>query len=180
MQRDSQTARWWRQDRDGRWYTSVDAESWEPVGLPPPPPLSDVLPVDVAVFEAVTEHLRHDLRMSWEHAALFTLIQGALLSVLAGVAGDDGVVEVETLNVLSGSGAVLAVYWGVVAWSRKRLIGRWRQEVRAVDFAIDRFQTYIHVEDWVAGGPLRGPVKLVSFLPWFIVVGWAVLWAALR
>jgi hypothetical protein len=132
--------------------------------------------VDREVFRTVSEHFRHDLRAFWEHSTFFMGIEAGLIAVFVATTSSDHRNDIEAI-VFAIFGVVVAFFWWYVGRRRAQLIERWRDNVIAIDRAIDRHQFYVELERGVRGSRFGGPTKFTRHLPWLVIIAWPILLA---
>ena len=185
---------WWAQQPDGKWMSwksSKDqAGQWEPGSRPDPPectcpdlPCKDVTTprfvsvedyssADLVLLKSAVDQLRFVTTMFWQQANFFTVIQGALLSVVASQFLYRGSHKLPPLIFLSAVGLGLAVFWACVARKRVRIIDKWTDQVRHIDQEVDRHLAYerAHERRWY-----QKPTHITQVLPCLLALAWIAL-----
>jgi hypothetical protein len=131
--------------------------------------------VDLAVYKAVGEHFRQDLREFWVKSNFYLLIQAGLLSVFVSISNRTSRPELAISIMLILLGEVLAVVWFLVARGSLIWIRLWRDQIIAIDEVIDRHQRYSKVEREVKQKPFSSPSHLTQLLPLVFCLAWLAL-----
>ncbi|XVV17178.1 hypothetical protein ACQP2X_23215 [Actinoplanes sp. CA-131856] len=127
--------------------------------------------LDIEVFKVVAEHYRQDLREYWVRNNMYLLITGILVSVFASLGSKEGYGLA-----LPAFGLLVSIFWFAVARGSTRWLQVWRDELCAIDHAVDRFQVYHRVEQrGRMNGKLRSPSWVTQFLPLVVSAGWLTL-----
>jgi hypothetical protein len=128
---------------------------------------------DLEVFKVVVGHFQHNLTIYWTHSNFFIVIQAALVSVYAGLGSLPG--RHSTVQALGAFGLIVSLFWYWVSFARWTLIERWRQEVKRLDVALDRYLVFFWVETQVENRALEIPAFVGLFLPPLIALAWIAL-----
>jgi len=136
------------------------------------------LSMDIAVFRAITDHYRQDLREFFTRSNFYLAVQGALLSAL-GIR--DAPVSAFDYIVTSGiivAGLVLAFFWCFVAFGGVFWIRLWRTEVRELSREYSNTKSYQRMENFAEDNPHKSPEEITKYLPWLFVLFWLIFAAA--
>ena len=127
---------------------------------------------DLAVFQALWEHYRQDLREYWVRSNLYLVVQALLLSVFVGTSdlSDSDLTDL-TRIVLAGVGFVVAGMWYYVLRGSLSWLDAWREQVERVDREVDRFAAFAEVEGGLRRA--RSPAAVSQFLPLVFIAAWA-------
>lgn len=131
---------------------------------------------DLEIFRIVTEHFRQDLELFWTRTNFYLVAEAALLSVLFAIWSGDPERNDKLLGLgICIVGLIIAVYWAVVLRGALYWIRQWRQQVIKIDRVVNRFQSYVHIENHVNNSPLLSPSFVTSSLPMIFLVIWLIL-----
>ncbi len=130
---------------------------------------------DLAVYKAVGEHFRQDLREFWVKSNFYLLIQAGLLSVFVSISNRTSRSELAISITLILLGEVLAGVWFLVARGSLIWIRHWRDQIIAIDEVVDRHQRYSTIERGVKQRPFSSPSHLTQFLPLVFCLVWLAL-----
>ncbi len=136
------------------------------------------LSMDIAVFRAITDHYRQDLREFFTRSNFYLAVQGALLSAL-GIR--DAPVSAFDYIVTSGiivAGLVLAFFWWLVACGSVFWIKLWREEVRELSGKYSSTESYKRMEEIAIAKPHKSPEVITKYLPWLFALIWLIFAAA--
>ncbi len=192
---------WWFQKPNGTWMRykpgkDPGKDQWVPTSkLPPPPPrcedvatqrrpsVEDFSNADLELLKSVVDQHRFVTNMFWQQANFFTVIQSALLSVVAALFIKKGADHPMTFLLLSILGMGLAVFWGLIALNRVRIIDEWNKRVEHLDEEVDRHRVYKSVKRAIEGDEKKWykppiwyipPTHMTRFLPWLLALAWIV------
>ena len=132
----------------------------------------EVSGADLAVFQALWEHYRQDLREYWVRSNLYLVVQALLLSVFVGTSdlSDSNLTDL-TRIVLTCVGLVVAAMWYYVLRGSLSWLNAWREKLERVDREVDRFAAFAEVEG--ALRRTRSPAAVSQFLPLVFIAAWA-------
>lgn len=139
---------------------------------------SGIRETDIAVFEAVTDHFKQDIREFFTRSNFYLAVQGALLSAVVIRKIPETTFEhiINTGIVIAGLSIVY--FWWRVAEGSFFWINTWRQEVRFLSREISRFHSYDKMERIAQENPDKSPEGLTKVLPRLFALLWIVLWVA--
>jgi hypothetical protein len=171
---------WWQEQPNGPWLRwDPETQAWKEAADPPPPPRYRDAPneqtqrTDLELFKAVVEHFRHNLTIYWQHSNFFIVIEAALLSVFTGF---ETASERESIVPALGIfGILVALFWWWVSYGRWKLINIWRDELKRLDWRIDRHRAFFRGEVKSTRRTHLIPAFAGLFLPPLIALGWIAL-----
>lgn len=132
--------------------------------------------MDVAVFQAVTDHYKQDLREFFVRNNLFVAVHAALLSTefIKGIPKTFSEYVITTVIFLGGLS--FAYLWKRVADAGVFWVSKWRDEVQFLSRKYSRYHSYEWIEQFAKDNPKMCSEVIAKDLPRFIIVFWSLLW----
>jgi hypothetical protein len=121
---------------------------------------------DRDMFRSAVEQLRFVTTMFWQQAGFFLVIQSGLIIVVF-QSCMKGELKLLPVLVISGLGLLLALFWGLVAFMRVRIIKYWRDCVIGLD---KRPCQFYKNQPW-----LGRPTSVTMVFPFLLALAWVVL-----
>jgi hypothetical protein len=137
--------------------------------------MQHALPADLAVYAAVTDHFKQDVREFWVRSNFYLLVQAGLISVFAAVIPKASEFQRAIGLAMGAVGLAVALVWFVVARGAVKWIRRWREKTIEIDTVVDRHRIYAQVESLAQANPLMSPSNVTQYLPLVFCVAWIVL-----
>jgi len=134
---------------------------------------------EIAVFKAITDHYKQDLREFFTRSNFYLAVQGALVYgfLSAGFLSADKDIDDFIVYGVCIFGMILSVFWWLVARGSCFWIRTWRHQVRSLSKEFSGF--YNEAESKTMGQRLQSPEEVTRYLPVVFGLIWALfLWQA--
>ncbi len=137
--------------------------------------------MDAAVYHAVTDHFKQDIREFFSRSNFYVVAEAAFLSAFFAIVsktygGGNATPDLQlwAIKGIAIAGLLLSVIWLLVAVSSAYWIKRWREQVRYVSNSYSNIKVYEDVEgvNWVKD-KFR-PEHITLLLPVLFLVFWIV------
>ena len=135
--------------------------------------------MNIAEFQAVTDHYKQDLREFFTRSNFYLAVQGALVyGLTTRERSDDDLDLVVDLGILI-LGIILCLFWWLVARGSHFWIKTWRKKCGDLSELYSEAESYHEAESLAGEHPWNSPETVTKHLPLLFAVFWIALAIAL-